>query len=193
MSCSCPEPCAHTGKKNFYVYLYLQLVYHFNWNRSAGLTSRGQHELKLFNMELHVTQEHVSKEMIWASLCHLMVVFQPDVYWGSTGVLNCVFFSRYVYAVAHSGIIELWSMCSVSPMPSSPRGLCPHTSLDPQPHICCLWSTGSTRFPHACTLRLRASLNVQVVMTTMSAALNATLGSEAALALLHISTALMQW
>lgn len=30
-------------------------------------------------------------------------------------------------------------------------------------------------------------------MTTMSVALDATLGSEAALALLHISKALMQW
>lgn len=34
--------------------------------------------------------------------------------------------------------------------------------------------------------QLSASLNVQVVMTTMSAALNATLGSEAALTLLHL-------
>lgn len=75
MSCSmiCPEPCAHTGKKNFYVYLDLQLVYQFNWNWSAGFTSRGQHELKVFNTEPHVTQEHVSMEKIWASLCHLMV------------------------------------------------------------------------------------------------------------------------
>lgn len=122
MSCSmiCPEPCAHTGKKNFYVYLSLQLVYQFNWNWSAGLTSRGQHELKVFNMELHVTQEHVSMEKIWASLCHLMVLLPARcLLW-----LNCLFFSRYVYAAAHSATIELWSICSVSPMPSFPRGLC---------------------------------------------------------------------
>lgn len=66
MSCSMIylEPFAHTGKKNFYVYLYLQLVYQFNWNWSAGLTSRGQHELK----------EHVNMEKICASLCHWMGV-----------------------------------------------------------------------------------------------------------------------
>lgn len=52
------------------------------------------------------------------------------------------------------------------------------SSLVPQTHICSLSSTNSplfTHFPHADTRGLRASLNVQVVMTTMSAALNATL------------------
>lgn len=32
----------------------------------------------------------------------------------------------------------------------------PHTSPVPPPHICCLWSTGSTRFPHAFTLSAKS-------------------------------------
>lgn len=51
-------------------------------------------------------------------------------------------------------------------------------SLVPQTHICRLSSTNSplfTHFSHADTRGLRASLNVQVVMTTMSAALAATI------------------
>lgn len=70
----------------------------------------------------------------------------------------------------------------------------PRTLLVLQPHLPSSERRLHSFPPHARThSRLRASLNVQVVMTTTSVELNAALGAEAALILLHISTALMQW
>lgn len=103
---------------------------------------------------------------------------------------------------------------TVALLPSPPQNLCLHAVFYPQ-KLCqhgfwkkisvsmhashssaTHWQSLEHRIHSFSTymhFQLKASFNVQVVMTTMSAWCSMRLGSVAALTLLHISTALMQW